>query len=232
MATPPEVLRSNRVVVAAVVGACVTVALCAVVAVAYLLGWVGQREARKVAAASTPAAQQAAAASAAEGLEPGETLIEPATTPARPPILFPKYAQPTPPPPAPPASAVDPPTGVPRSPYLPPARTAAASPPPAPAPVPPLATAPLDPPRPLRDEPRRQDPRYLEEVDPPREDRRLRPRFCDNCAVVTAVTQYVDEWEVHLRFSDGRRRRIHFERPPPVSRGDRVYFENGRLYLD
>ena len=233
MGTPPEAIRSNRIVVAAVLAACVTVAICALVAIAYMLGWVGHREARKVAAASTPAAQQAAVSSAAEGLEPGETLVEPATTPARPPILFPTYSSPTPPPPAPPASAVDPPTGVPKSPYLQaprPAPAPPAAPAPAPAPIPPMATSPLDA-RPRRDEPRREE-RYAEEVRPPRDERRGISRFCANCAVVTAVSQYVDEWEVHLRFSDGTRRRIHFDRPPPVTRGDRVFFENGRLYLE
>lgn len=228
MATSAEVLRSNRVIAAAVIGACVAVAICALVAVAYMLGWIGQRQARQAAAASTPAAQQAAIASTAAGLEPGEALVEPATAPERPGILFPRYSTPTPPPPAPPASAVDPPTGVPRSPFLAPRGAAA----PASAPIPPAATASLDPPRPLRDEPRREEPRYVEEVRPPREERGPVPRFCANCAVVTAVSQYVDEWEVHLRFSDGTRRRIHFDRPPPVARGDRVFFENGRLYLE
>ena len=232
MGIPAEALRSNRIVFAAVVGACVTVAICALVAVAYMLGWVGHREARKAAAASTPAAQQAAVASAADGLEPGETLVEPATAPPRPEILFPKYSTPTPPPPAPPASAVDPPTGVPKSPYLPGPKPVPAPAPP--APVPPMATVPFDPPRPLRDDPRRGEERYAEEVRPPREERERRggSRFCANCAVVTAVTQYVDEWEVHLRFSDGTRRRIHFDRPPPVARGDRVFIEDGQLHLE
>jgi hypothetical protein len=227
MSTPAEPLPANRVVAAAVILACVTVAACALVAVAYMLGWVGQREARKVAAASTPAAQQAAIASTADGLTPGETLVEPATVDSRPPILFPTYSQPTPPRPAPPASAVDPPTGVPRSPYLTPRPAAPAAAPPVPA-----EAAPPMPPRPLRSEPPREEPRYAEEVRPPREERRQGSRFCANCAVVTAVSQYVDEWEVHLRFSDGTRRRIHYDRPPPVARGDRVFFENGRLFLE
>ena len=232
MDMPAESLRSNRVIAVAVLAACVTVVACALVAIAYMLGWIGNREARKVAAASTPAAQKAAVASAADGLEPGETLVEPASAPARPDILFPRYSSPTPPPPAPPASAVDPPTGVPKSPFLAPrAPPPAPAPAPAPAvPIPPMATSPLDP-RPLRDEPRREE-RYAEEVRGGPRDERRSSRFCANCAVVTGVSQYVDEWEVHLRFSDGSRRRIHYDRPPPVARGDRVFFENGRLYLE
>lgn len=224
--TPP--LRNNSAVVAAVLLACAAVAACAIVAIAYMLGWVGQREDPAVAAVSSSVTARVDAAAAAHGLGPGETLVEPVTpAPAAP--MFPKYGTPTPPPPAPPESAATRPTGVPKSPYLPAAPRPAPPPPVASAPV----VAPVESPRP-REEPRPHEERYAEEVRPsPREEtRERRGRFCANCAVVTAVSQYVDEWEVHLRFSDGSRRRIHYDRPPPVARGDRVFFENGRLYLE
>lgn len=229
MNAPAAPLRNNTLVVAAVLLACGAVAACAIVAIAYMLGWVGQREHPAVAAA-TSSATRPATDPASTVLLPGETLVEPATAAERPPPLFPKYGEPVAPPPAPPASAADKPTGVPKSPYLPgpssrPALAAAA-----PAPAPPPAEASR-----ARIEPPSREERYAEEVRPRREEVRESRggrRFCDNCAVVTAVSQYVDEWEVHLRFSDGSRRRILYDRPPPVARGDRVFFENGRLHLE
>jgi hypothetical protein len=229
---PQSTPRGNSLVVAAVLLACGAVAACAIVAIAYMLGWVGQREDPAVAAVASSVAAKVSADAAAHALGPGETLVEPAPA-APPPPMFPRYGEPTPPPPAPPPSAANRPTGVPKSPYLPQA--------PRPAP-PPVASAPIvapvESPRPRDPSPRESLPReerYVEEVRPParEESRSSRPRrFCANCAVVTAVSQYVDEWEVHLRFSDGSRRRIHYDRPPPVTRGDRVYFENGQLFLE
>jgi hypothetical protein len=231
MNAPAAPLRNNAIVVAAVLLACGAVAVCAIVAIAYMLGWVGQREHPAVAAV-TSGGPKAATDPASTVLLPGETLVEPATVPERPPVLFPKYGEPIAPAPAPPASAVEKPTGVPKSPYLPaPTRPAfaPATPPPSAASPPETSRARIEPPPPREE-------RYVEEVRPPRREEVREPRgsrrFCDNCAVVTAVSQYVDEWEVHLRFSDGSRRRIHYDRPPPVARGDRVYFENGRLHLE
>jgi hypothetical protein len=243
MNAPAAPLRNNSLVVAAVLLACAAVAACAIVAIAYMLGWVGQKEHPALAAATAnPASANVASPGKAATpptetptvLLPGETLVEPATPSERPAPMFPKYGAPTPPPPAPPASAVDKPTGVPKSPYLP---GAAARTAPVTAPAPPV-TAPVDSPRPRALEPSRDEryaERYVEEVRPPRDETREprgSRRFCANCAVVTAVSQYVDEWEVHLRFTDGSRRRIHYDRPPPVARGDRVFFENGRLFLE
>jgi len=228
-----EALRTHRWVAVAVIGSAVTVAACALVAVAYLLGWVGTRPAATVATA-TPSAANARANLDAKGpvLVPGEEVVD---APERPTILFPKYSAPTPPAPAPPPSAVDPPSGVPRSPYLPaPAPRPGAPATPGPGAAPPVASIPPQPPLPLRDvPPRPHEERYASESrGEERGMERRGRRFCDNCAVVTGVSQYLDEWEVHLRFSDGTRRRIHYDRPPPVARGDRVFFENGRLYLE
>lgn len=223
-----QALRQNRAVVIAAIVAAIAVAVFALVGTAHLLGWIP----RHVPAAASIAPAGPVASAPAVDLLPGESLVEPApadgAAAARPHPMFPKYGSPAAPLPAPPASDANPPTGVPRNPYL---ATA-----PRPAPVPPAARPEAAPPAPREELPRAEirprGDRYASEEPRSRDEPRRRSSLCNNCAVVTAVSQYVDEWEVHLRFSDGSRRKILYTTPPPVSRGDRIVIENGRLFLD
>ncbi len=226
-----QALRHNRPVVVAAIVAAIAVAVFAVVGTAHLLGWIPREGPAAAAPAPAPAVAPVARAPAID-LLPGESLVaetapagEP-STPARPDPMFPRYGAPAAPLPAPPASDATRPTGVPRNPYL------ASGP--RPAPVPPAARPePVPPPREelSRAEIRPRD-RLASEESQARDEPRRRNNLCNNCAVVTAVSQYVGEWEVHLRFSDGSRRKILYTTPPPVSRGDRIVIENGRLFLD
>lgn len=221
-----QVLRQNRAVVVAALVAAIAVTVFALVGTAHLLGWIP----RPAPPAAAPATAPAVASASTVDLLPGESLVEPPAelAAARPDPMFPRYGAPAAPLPAPPAVNAPRPTGVPRNPYL--------ATPPRPAPIPPTAAAVPVPPARVEDlarpAPRLREERYADEAPRPRDEPRRRSSLCNNCAVVTAVSQYVDEWEVHLRFSDGARRKILYTTPPPVSRGDRVVIENGRLFLD
>ncbi len=222
-----QVLRRNRAVVTAALVAALAVAVFAMVGTAHLLGWI-PKEGSPVA---TPAPAAPVAKAPAVDLLPGESLVDAPVAEvaaARADPMFPKYGAPAAPLPAPPASDATRATGVPRNPYLATAPRA--------APVTPGARVEPVPPAPReefsRAEIRPREERFASEEPRARDEPRRRSSLCANCAVVTAVSQYVDEWEVHLRFSDGARRKILFTTPPPVSRGDRVVIENGRLSLD
>jgi hypothetical protein len=153
----------------------------------------------------------------ASALLPGETLIaEPQAAPPAGPLM-PHYSDPVVPRPAPPR----------------PAETAPqAAPAPAPTPAPPRwvrqpperAPAGGIPIRPVPAAPRYAESRHAET-------RSTRAR-CNRCGVVTEISPYIDEWDVHVRFEDGTRRVLRYPTPPNVGRGDRVVLENGRLNLD
>ena len=209
-ANPPVMtyLRSHRAVAFAVVAAAVVVGLCAVVAIAWMLGWIPPQA--SALPASNPA-QQAKAAGANDALDANESVVSPAEAPARPEPLMPTYSQPHAPTPAP----------------LPTADAAAAAvAPPRPA----KAAAPSAPARAPREAYAQTDPTRPGPVAPS-----FTPRpasACDSCGVVTSITTYPRRWEVRVRLDEGGAQTFPFRSVPPYRIGDRVRIEGSRLLYD
>lgn len=188
--------------VISVITAAVAVTLCALVAIAYMLGWLPARTPVTTPASMASPGQQSAGSADGIALLPGETLVTPEATPAPGPTApgpsTPNYARPAP-------SAAP----VPRNPA------------PAPSPVPrdpnPEATA-----RPSAPAPK--TPAYARAA--PQRD------ICVNCGTVTATTAYSDTWEVRVRFEDGSTQTHRYRTPPDFRIGQRVRLEEGRLVRD
>jgi hypothetical protein len=84
-------LRSHPAVIASIVAAALAVAACAVVAIGYMLGWVGHAAPPTPAAIATPG-QQLAGTAPDMGLLPGETVV---TMPEPPKSAIPSPPKPT-----------------------------------------------------------------------------------------------------------------------------------------
>jgi hypothetical protein len=196
-----EALKANRTVVATVVVAAAAVALFALLGIARLLGWlpVAPPPAPPV-IAGAPAPKVAAAG---VDLLPGETLVEPASTPPRADPMMPTYSPPAAPAPAPPAEPE--PIEKPRPP--PPVRVEQ---------------------RPVERYPVPVRPRYAHPTDPT-DDWPRSASSCRNCGTVTGIVTYSDAWEVRVRLEDGDGRVVRYRTRPPWRLGERVRFENGRL---
>lgn len=251
-ANPPVMtyLRSHRAVAYAVIAAAVVVGFCAVVAIAWMLGWIPpQSNAPK----GTPA-QQAKAAGANEALDANESIVSPAEALARPEPLMPTYSKPHAPPPAPLPTVTASATIVDRPPTK-------AAPPPAPAPAPargPVTNPdaiPASPTQPQRfgERDRDRDRETYAQADvtrpgpvSPSFSRRERtpesmPRAdvaagavsdCDPCGVVSSITTYPGRWEVRVRLNGGGAQIFPFRSAPPYRIGDRVRIEGSRLLYD
>ena len=58
------------------------------------------------------------------------------------------------------------------------------------------------------------------------------PVTCGTCGTVHSITVYPDLYEVRVRFDDGARRTLRYQKAPRWRVGDRVRLENGRLVRD
>lgn len=126
-----------------------------------------------------------------------------------------------------------------------PGETLVAPPDPVPAPAPPAAAPPAAKPAPAPSPPRYTKPKppvvARDTPRPParstREERadsydRSTRSVCMNCGVVTSVARGDYDWEVRVRFDDGRREVLRFYDRPRMEAGDSVHLENGRLMRD
>jgi hypothetical protein len=198
-------VRSHPAVIVSVVIAAITLTACALVAIAYMLGWVPLKDASTPGGMAAPG-QQVTGTAPGVALLPGETLIDNPESP--------KAATPVSPPPA----AIAAPTPAP-----PPIRPApAVRPQPAPpsyAKSPPLRAAPSA-------------PTYLREEPPPRSYERSIRGVCVNCGTVASIGASGGDWEVRVRFEDGSSQLIRYPERPPLRVGERVHLEDGRLLPD
>ncbi len=200
--------RSHPAVVASLAIAGIAVAVCALLAIAYFVGWLPTSRAPS---ASVPASEARPAAKAPQTartqsgvvLLPGETLV----TPPDP------MPAPAPAPNAAPTSAPDRPPAFPAAPRY-------ARPAPTPPPPPIAKPSPRPPPQYSREERR-----------PDSYDRSTRS-VCLNCGVVTAITRGDYDWEVRVRFDDGRRETLRYYDRPRFRVADAVRLEDGRLIPD
>ena len=202
MAANPPVMSvpPHRGLVYLVAGAALVGLACALIALAWMLGWIPPR-----AAVYSPAAPPAA-----EGLEPGETVVSAAEASAQPGPMMPTYSQPVVPTPAPTT------------------RDAGTSPAPVPVPVPVRkARAPG---------PERHEAYVQADLAAPGP---TTPSFtrsraaCVNCGVVSALTTYPPGlWEVRVRMEDGELKSFHFRRQPSYRIGERVRADGARLARD
>ena len=202
--------RSHPAVIVAVVVAAVAVTACALVAIAYMLGWVPSRAAVPTPMGIASPGQQVAGSAPEVGLLPGETLVAPAETPKP---GTPQYARPTPPLPQPSPAASQP-----------------AAPPAQPA-VPAYSKpAPLQPP-PARAAPSK--PGYVRTEPPPYASYEPSARsFCVNCGTVASVSVSGADWDVRVRFEDGSSETLRYPERPRFRAGERVRLEDGRLVPD
>lgn len=221
-----DTLRSNRMVVHAAVAAAIAVFACALVAIAWMLGWIPS-------SASAPRASSAI--DPTEALAPGETLVTAPAAPTRQEPLMPTYSQPTPPPPAPvtadppperPAVAIAP---APRKPAITPREPERRN-----AEINPDAPS-TDPTAPLRSG-QLERYRYAEAAQPaPRTPSYARrDRYAETpTGVVASITSYDPAlWDVRVRLDAGGAHVFRFRRLPPFHIGDRVRIDGTRLMHD
>ena len=204
------VARANPAVVAGLIVAEVAVTLCALVAIAYMLGWIPSRSAAPAPASSAGPAQTAPAHDVA--LAPGETLIAApekplATSPAAPGPVIPKYS---------------------KQPERLPSPMAAASPAPAPG-----RPAPAARPEPSVTRAAPATPAYARAAPPAVTSYERSARsICINCGTVSSVRSAQGEWEVRVRFEDGSNETLRYPDRPRFRAGDRVRLEDGGLVAD
>ena len=214
-------VRAHPAVIASVVFAAVMVALCALVAIAYMLGWVPPKAPARPAIAEAPRKAPANTDAANLGLLPGETLVvapePPAASIPKPAPPMPERKTPAPTTPSYSQPAAPPPSTTPKSPFTLPQPSA---PPPAPA----IAKLPsrAAPAAPVY---RRDDPADL----PLRSYERSYRTVCVNCGTVAAIRPYGDDWEVAVRFEDGTSETLRYPERPRIRVGQRVTLEDGRL---
>lgn len=209
-------VRAHPAVIVSVVAAAITVTACALVAIAYMLGWVPA----KGTAAKGVAAPEKQVAGTAPGvvLLPGEILVAEPDTPKP---VTPSYATS-----APARPDVEPPTAAAKRPVAPPTVV----PPPSRAqPTTPSFAKTL----PSRAAP--SAPKYLPEESPPESPRSYERSIrgvCLNCGIVTSIGPFGDDWEVRVRFEDGSSQAIRYPDRPRLRVGERVHLEDGRLLPD
>jgi len=195
----PSQLRSHPAVIAAIVLASVAVTACAIVAIAYMLGWVGARDSLSASPAAMAAPGQQVAGTAPDmGLLPGESLV---TMPEPP-----KSAVPPPAPPQAPDAARPAPSR--------------AGPQAAPKPAPSPANAVRIAPRPAYEE--RSETTYAR-IAPER------PDVCVNCGLVFSLESRGDFWDVVVHYDDGSSQTLRYPQRPRLRAGERVHLEDGRL---
>lgn len=219
MTPEAETLRTPSVNASIVAAAFAFLVFC-LIAISVVMGWIGPAPVQAPIPKIVPQAPRVVQGAGELGLEPGESLVPP---PAAPSVV------PSPSPPTPPARVEGP-----RPPLL----------------MPPYGR-PATPPGPLTSEEkraRRAQPRDEEPSAPRRElpQRRYaetphptdptdpwpQPAVCGTCGTVHSITVYPDLYEVRVRFDDGSRRTMRYQKPPRWRVGDRVRLDNGRLVRD
>jgi hypothetical protein len=239
-------LRSNRVVVYSVIAAAGALAACALLAIAWMLGWLPG--AAPASGGAATAARQAAGNATDAALLPGEILVVPADPSQRREPLMPTYSRPTPPPPAPAAGAeaqAQAPTQSAPSRRM--ARPAPVDPRPAVTNPDALPTSPTEPLRAGRHDPYVGDPgrpgpqppsfaRSRERYAEGRYAQAPRSRIdepCRECGRVQSITSsYPGLWDVRVRLDDGGGKIFRFRDVPPFRIGDRVRTDDERLMHD
>jgi hypothetical protein len=206
VSSEPVSTKSRQALVISGITAAVAVTLCALVAIAYMFGWLPASANVATPTSLASPGQQTAGTAPGVDLLPGESLVTPESAPT----------------PAPKPAAPGPTT--PRY-----ARTAPAAAPaprdPTPAPSP--APAPRDPKPENTSRPSAPAPK------PPVYARAAPERsLCVNCGTVSAITAYADTWEVRVRFEDGATQVLRYRSPPSFRVGQRVRLEDDRLVRD
>jgi len=202
------------VVVSAIVIA-VAVTLCALVAIAWMLGWVPSRASVPTTPASVAAPGQQMTGTVHDnlGLLPGETLV---TSPEPPKSAIPQGPR-------------APPDAKPVTPRYSKAAPDSVRPPVPPAPKPAEAPPKKTPPTPSR-------PMYAQPAPtaPLASSIESSPRaICVNCGTVSSITGFPGEdYEVRVRFEDGSADTFRFRRRPPLRIGQNVRYEDGRLVAE
>jgi hypothetical protein len=216
MNAPLEEIRSNPAAVAPAVAAGIAFTACALVAIAYFLGWLPSKPSLPSSPASMANPGQQVAGSAPDvALLPGETLVAPPDAVASPQSAAPVPSATPQPTPGQPKVAV-PPASAPRKPAL--------YPQPVPSPAP-GTYAPALPSRAAPSKPnytREELPRYTAYERSTRE-------LCVNCGAITSIVPAGPDWEVRVRFDDGSSETLRYAERPPLRTGDRVHLEEGRL---
>jgi hypothetical protein len=195
---------SYRLVIGSVVVAAGAITLCALVAIAYMFGWIPARGAISTPAGFASPGQQVAGTAPGVALLPNESVVAPEPSPA--PQPAPPKAGPT----VPDYSRAKPPRDI-----APAASPQASAPAAAPKPIPPAAP-----------------PKAIELAAAPTAPPPARDNYCVNCGTVTAITAYRDVWEVRVRFQDGGLETFRYRSPPPFGMGQRVRLEGERLVRD
>jgi hypothetical protein len=204
---------SHRIIVVSVVVAAGAITLCALVAIAYMFGWIPARNALSTPASFASPAQQVAGTAPGVALLPNESIVAPESpsAPAKPAPTIPDYSRPAP------SKAIEPAAPAQTAPPVRDAKPGPAARDPKPEPTArdpkpePAARAPTPAPNP---------PRYA------------RDSYCVNCGTVIAITAYRDEWEVRVKFQDGGVETFRYRSSPDVGMGQRVRLEGDRLVRD
>lgn len=197
-----ESARAHPAAVISLVVAGLAVTACALVAIAYMLGWVPAGPQLPSAPTSMASPGQQVAGSAPDvALLPGETLVAPADAPAA--TALPSAA----PEPAKPAPTATPQPAKPKY-----AKTA--------------------PPEPARPSPAPSRPHYTRSELAPSTSERSSRDVCVNCGVVASIGSSGYDWEVRVRFEDGSSETLRYPDRPPLRVGARVHLEDGRILPD
>jgi hypothetical protein len=195
-------VRGHPAVVASIVVAAVALTVCALVAIAYMVGWIPARGAAAPVSSAIPG-QQLPANAPDVALVPGETLVaapEKAAAPAplaAPGPVTPRYGK--------------------KSDKLP-----------APAP----SSAPLPAPAPAVTRAAPAPPAYARAAPPATSYERSARSLCINCGAVSSVRSVQGDWEVRVRFEDGSSETFRYPERQRFKPGDRVRLEDGRLVVD
>lgn len=223
-----ESARAHPAAVISFAIAGLAVAACALVAIAYMLGWVGSKPPPSPTSMATPGLQVAGSAPDL-ALSPGETLVAPAEAPAAPLPPAPLPAAPSAASPKAPASTPAPAAPAPAKPA--PAQRKAAAPIYAPAPPAPSSSTSYAQVLPPRAAPSR--PNYTRsELAASNSHERATRSFCVNCGTVASIGAYGPDWEVRVRFEDGSSETLRFPERPRFRVGDRVHLEDGQILPD
>ncbi len=194
--------RSHPAVIVSAVVAAVAVTACALVAIAWMLGWIPSKATVTTPASVASPGQQVAGTVHDIHLLPGETLVTP---PVPPKAATPKAS----------AEATKPTT--PQYAKIPePAPRKQAPSKPSYAQAMPSRAAPAPP--------------GFPRAEPPITSLRSSRSLCINCGTVTSIAGYSgDEWDVRVRFEDGSAEKLRYRTRPPLRIGQRVRLEEGRL---
>jgi hypothetical protein len=205
--------RRHPAALASIVIASLAVTALALVTIAYLVGWIPTHGVLPGGPGSiaTPGQQLPGTIQGGVDLLPGETLVDPAESPA---TEVPKGATPKPPP------AVEAPK--PSTPRY--AKPAPLAPPPArlAAPGSSSSSAQMLPSRAAPSKPN-----YIREPDATVE--RAARDYCVNCGTIASIGSAGGDWEVRVRFEDGSTETLRYAQQPRLRIGERVHLENGRL---